>query len=137
VLFPQFLGVDREPFHWATTMVSLAVVVAAAAYTAAEWQRFEMTDPAKGLGRWRPALAREFSYDRILAAVVNRPTDSAVRLVESTESGVVDPYVRGAEASARWSGRLVRFAHDGNAQRYLTAVALGAVALAVIVGVTS
>jgi NADH-quinone oxidoreductase subunit L len=137
VVFPHFLGVDREPLHWATMAVSLAVVLASVGFTATEWRRLEMTDPAVSLGRWRGVLAAEFSYDRILAAVVNRPTDGAVRVVQAAEIGVVEPYVRGAEAGARWSGRLVRLAHDGNAQRYLTAVAIGAVALAVIVGVAS
>ena len=137
VLFPHFLGVDREPLHLLTMAVSLLVVVAAGGFTAAEWLRLDMGDPARTLGRWRPTLAGEFGYDRLLAAVVNRPTDLTVRTVAAAEDAVVDPYVRGAEAGARWTGRLVRFAHDGNAQRYLTAVALGAVALALIVGIAS
>jgi NADH-quinone oxidoreductase subunit L len=137
VLFPHFLGVGREPLHPLTMAVSLLVVVAAGGFTAAEWLRLDMGDPARTLGRWRPALAGEFGYDRLLAAVVNRPTDLTVRTVAVAEDAVVDPYVRGAEAGARWTGRLVRFAHDGNAQRYLTAVALGAVALALIVGIAS
>jgi NADH-quinone oxidoreductase subunit L len=137
VLFPHFLGVDREPLHPLTMVVSLGVVVAAGGFTAAEWLRLDMGDPARTLGRWRPVLAGEFGYDRLLAAVVNRPTDLAVRAVAAAEDAVVDPYVRGTEAGARWTGRLVRFAHDGNAQRYLTAVALGAVVLALIVGIAS
>jgi NADH-quinone oxidoreductase subunit L len=137
VLFPHFLGVDREPLYPATMAVSLLVVVAAAGFTAAEWLRLEMSDPARTLGRWRPVLAREFGYDRLLALLVNRPTDVAVRAVAAAEDTVVDPYVKGAEAGAGWSGRLVRYAHDGNGQRYLTAVAVGAVVLAVIVGIAS
>jgi NADH-quinone oxidoreductase subunit L len=137
VVFPHFLGVDREPLYPAMMVVSLIVVVAAAGFTAAEWLRLDMADPARTLGRWRPALAGEFGYDRLLAALVNKPTDAAVRAVAAAEDAVVDPYVRGTETGARWSGRLVRYAHDGNAQRYLTAVAIGAVALAVIVGIAS
>jgi NADH-quinone oxidoreductase subunit L len=137
VLFPHYLGVDREPLHLLTMAVSLAVVVAAGGFTAAEWLRLGMTDPARMLGRWRGVLAGEFGYDRILAAVVQRPTDGAVQVVQAAEDAVIEPYVQGAETGARWSGRLVRFAHDGNAQRYLTAIALGAVAVAVIVGIAS
>ena len=137
VLFPHFLGVDREPLHPLTMAVTLLIVVAAGGFTAAEWLRLEMGDPARTLGRWRPILAGEFGYDRLLEVIVNRPTDLAVRTVAAAEDVVIDPYVRGTEAGARWTGRLVRFAHDGNAQRYLTAVALGAVVLALIVGLTS
>jgi NADH-quinone oxidoreductase subunit L len=137
VLFPHFLGVDREPLHLVSMGVTLVLVVAGAAFTTAEWLRLEMTDPAGALGRWRPALAGEFGYDRLLEALTNRPTDFAVQAVAAAEDAVVDPYVRGAEAGARWTGRLVRYAQDGNAQRYLTAVALGAVALAVLVGIAS
>jgi NADH-quinone oxidoreductase subunit L len=137
VLFPHFLGVEREPLYLPMMAVSLLVVVAAAGFTAAEWLRLEMTDPARTLGRWQPVLAGEFRYDRLLAAIVNRPTDFAVRAVAAAEDTVVDPYVTGTEAGARWTGRLVRYAHDGNAQRYLTAVALGAVVLALIVGIAS
>jgi NADH-quinone oxidoreductase subunit L len=137
VLFPHFLGVERDPFHFVAMIVTLLIVVAAAGYTAAEWLRLEMGDPARSLGRLRPVLAGEFGYDRLLAAIVDRPTDLAVRAVAAAEDNVVDPYVSGAEAGARWTGRLVRFVHDGNAQRYLTAVALGAVVLALIVGLVS
>jgi NADH-quinone oxidoreductase subunit L len=137
VVFPHFLGVEREPLHLATMAVTFLVVVVGGGFTAAEWLRLEMTDPARMLGRWQPVLAGEFGYDRLLRAVVDRPTDLAVASVAAAEDAVVDPYVRGAEAGARWSGRLIRFAHDGNAQRYLTAVALGAVVLALLVGVAS
>jgi NADH-quinone oxidoreductase subunit L len=137
VVFPHFLGVDREPLHVAMMVVSWIVVIAAAGFTAAEWLRLDMADPARTLGRWRPALAGEFGYDRLLAALVNKPTDAAVRAVAAAEDAVVGPYVRGTETGARWTGRLLRYAHDGNAQRYLTAVAIGAVALAVIVGIAS
>jgi NADH-quinone oxidoreductase subunit L len=137
VVFPHFLGVDREPLHPLTMGVSLLAVVVGGGFTAAEWVRLDLGDPARTLGRLRPVLAAEFGFDRLLGVLVNRPTDLAVRTVSAAEDAVVEPYVRGAEAGARWSGRLVRFAHDGNAQRYLTAVALGAVALALIVGLAS
>jgi hypothetical protein len=137
VVFPHFLGVDREPLHLLTMAVSLLVVVIGGGFTVVEWLRLDRSDPARTLGRWQPVLAGEFGYDRLLHALVDRPTDLAVSAVSAAETAVVDPYVRGTEAGARWSGRLVRFAHDGNAQRYLTAVAVGAVVLAVVVGVAS
>jgi NADH-quinone oxidoreductase subunit L len=137
VVFPHFLGVERDPLYPLTMIVSLLVVVVAGGFTAAEWLRLEMGDPAATLGRWRPMLVGEFGYDRLLNAVVDRPTDLAVRTVAAAEDAVVDTYVEGAEAGTRWTGRFIRFAHDGNAQRYLTAVALGAVVLALVVGLVS
>jgi NADH-quinone oxidoreductase subunit L len=134
VVFPHFLGVEREPLHVAMMGVSLVLVAVAAAFTAAEWWRLDQTDPAKSLGRWRPVLAGEFGYDRVLAAVIVGPTKGAVRAVTANEQHVIEPYVRGADTGARWGGQLLRWLHDGNLQRYVTAVVVGAVAVAVIVG---
>ena len=61
-------------------------------------------------------------------------TAAAVRTVAANEAHVVEPYVRGGDAGAQWGSRLLRWLHDGNLQRYVTAVVVGAVAVAVIVG---
>jgi NADH-quinone oxidoreductase subunit L len=134
VVFRDFLGVERESPHYLMMLVSVLVVAASLGFTAAEWWRFDRTDPAKGLGRWRRVLVGEFGYDKAVDATVVRPVREAVRVVAATEEFVVDPYVRGAATGTNWTGQLVRWLHDGNLQRYVTAVVVGAVAVAVIVG---
>jgi NADH-quinone oxidoreductase subunit L len=134
VVFRDFLGVDRETPHYLMMAVSVLVVAGALAYTAAEWYRLDRTDPARGLGSVRSILVREFGYDKAVDAVVVSPVKGAVRAVAAGEEYVVEPYVRGADTGTRWTGQLVRWLHDGNLQRYVTAVVVGAVAVAVIVG---
>jgi NADH-quinone oxidoreductase subunit L len=46
---------------------------------------------------------------------------------------VVEPYVRGSAGSARGLGLLLRLAQNGNVQLYLSAVVVGALAVAVVV----
>jgi NADH-quinone oxidoreductase subunit L len=134
VVFPHFLGVERESWHVLMMIVSVLIVAAGAGFTAAEWWRLECSDPARSLGRLRPVLAGEFGYDGAIALLVLGPTSLAVRAVAANEEYVVEPYVRGAGTGTRWSGQLVRWLHNGNLQRYVTAVVVGAVAVAVIVG---
>lgn len=137
VLFPGFLAVERDHVNLVMMAVKVLVVAVFAAYTAAEWWRLDGTDPAATLGRWRGPLLREYGYDRAVTAAVTRPTAAAAGLVARTEAIVVEPYASGAGTGARWSGQLVRWLHDGNVQRYVTAVVVGAVAVAVIVGLVS
>jgi hypothetical protein len=57
----------------------------------------------------------------------------ATRLAESE---VVETYVRGGDGAAQWSARLLRAWHDGNLQRYVSAIAVGALLLGLLLGVT-
>jgi NADH-quinone oxidoreductase subunit L len=132
VVFPHFLGVEHEP-HWWMFAVSSSVVLLSVAFIAAEWSRMGRRDPVGSLAWLRPAAA-EFGYDAALVRGTSMATSTAVRTVAASESLVIEPYVRGGDEGAQWGSRLVRWLHDGNLQRYVTAVVLGAVAVAVIVG---
>jgi NADH-quinone oxidoreductase subunit L len=136
VLWPAFLGVDAEPFHLAPALLGLAVVVLAAAATWAEWSRHGQRDPANSLGWIRPVLSREFSYDELVRHLVVRPVMGSADVTRVAEADVVETYVRGGDGAAQWSGRLLRGFHNGNLQRYVTAVVVGAVAVAVALGVS-
>lgn len=135
VVFPHFLGVDRDPIHWQMMLVSVVVVLGFGGFTAAEWWRLQATDPARTLGVLRPVLARELGYDDLVRRLVVVPATAAVTTVAANEAQVIEPYARAGDAGAQWGGRLVRWLHDGNLQHYLTAIVVGAVAVAVIVGV--
>src|SRR5262249_12582964 len=130
VALPHFLGVGRESFHPLVMLAGAAVVAGGALFTLSEWWRLQHGDPARMLGRWQPVLEREFSYDRLLGALIVRPTQAATVAVMATESDVVDAYVRGAGTGSVWGGRVLSWLHNGNLQRYVTAVVLGAVAVA-------
>ncbi len=135
VLDPAFLAVESEPLAATTLAVSTFVVAAGAGLAMVGWVRLDRTDPALLLGRARPWLARELGYDDLLARVVVRPTWRASKVTALNESEVVDAYVRGTGAGTQWSARLLRWLHDGDVQRYVTAIVVGAVAVAVVVGV--
>ena len=111
------------------------MVVLGVGLTAAEWARLHHTDPTASLGRLRPVLAREAAYDALVARVVVRPTRGSPRTTRLSESDVVDAYADAADTGSQWASRLVRWTHNGNAQRYLTGVVLGAVAVALVIGV--
>lgn len=133
-LWPEFLGVEREPVHLTMMLAGAGIVAATLLLTYGEWWRAEEGDPASALGRWRKPLRREFAYDEAVARTVVQPTFWAARLTASTESEIVETYVRGADGGAQWGGRLLRTFHSGNLQHYVTAVVLGALAAAVMVG---
>jgi NADH-quinone oxidoreductase subunit L len=135
VIFPDFLDVERGEFHPYVILLSLVAVALGIGVVAAEWVRVGRTDPAVALGRLRPVLAREAAYDALVTAVVVRPTLWLARTTRLSESDLVDAYADAADTSSQWASRFVRWTHNGNAQRYLTAVVLGAVAVAVVVGV--
>ncbi len=135
VVKPGFLGVDAEGAHLPVVLVSLAVALGGAAVTVVQWQRLRRADPALALGRLRPVLAREARYDDLVGALVVRPTGWAARFTRLNEEDVVETYVGGVDSSGQWAARLVRWTHNGNAQRYVTAVVIGAVAVAVVIGV--
>lgn len=135
VVWPSFLGVEREGWHLGLVLVSLAVVALGAALAVAEWTRLGHMDPAASLGRLRPVLAREASYDALVDWTVVRPGRWLAGLTRLNEIEVVDRYAAAGDIGSQWGSRLVRWAHNGNAQRYLTAVVIGAVGVAVLVGV--
>lgn len=133
VVFPHFLGVEHET-HWWMFAVSLAVVLAGAGFTAAEWLRLGRRDPAVYLGWLKRPAAAEFGYDAALVRATSATTSFAARTVAANESEIVEPYVRGGDVGAQLTGRLLRWLHDGNLQRYVTAIVVGAVAVALVVG---
>ncbi len=135
VLRPGYLGVEADSTNVAVVLISLAVAAAGAAGTVAQWLRVQRADPAVALGRLRPVLAREARFDDLVSAVVVRPTGWAARFTRLNEEQVVDTYADGTDAGSQWAARLVRWSHNGNAQRYVTAVVVGAVAVAVVIGV--
>jgi NADH-quinone oxidoreductase subunit L len=135
VLRPGFLGVPAEPLHWAVVAVSLAVVLLGVAVAYAEWWHLDGSDPARSLGRLRRPLQRELGYDGAVTSLTVVPAFFASRTTAATEAYIVEPYVSGGDAGAHAAGGLLRWLHDGNLQRYVTAVAAGAVAVAVLVGV--
>jgi len=135
VVRPEFLGVDAEPLHQGVLVTSVLVIAAGGALVAAGWRRLAQSDPAAGLGRARPWLARELRYDALVGAAVVRPTWWASRATAAGESDVVDAYVRGAGTGTQWGARLLRWLHDGDVQHYVTAIVVGAVTVALIVGV--
>jgi NADH-quinone oxidoreductase subunit L len=66
---------SRDPFHLgvATILGSLALVGAGAALAWFLWRRDPGADPARALGRARPAFARGFFLDDVYDAVLVRP----------------------------------------------------------------
>ncbi len=135
VVRPGFLGVAPEPFHAATALVSLLAVAVGVAFSASEWWRLDGHDPSRRLGPLRPALAAELGYDRALMSAVLSPVRVAMRTVVASESDVVEPYARGVGTGASWANRFLRWLHNGDLQRYVTAIVFGAVAVAVVVGI--
>jgi NADH-quinone oxidoreductase subunit L len=135
VVWPGFLGVEADPVHLTMMAVSTAVVAVGAGFTASEWWRLEGRDPARFLGRLRPVLLGELGFDRAVAAAVIRPVGLLSGAVVTNEAQIVEPYARGADTGAQWAGRLLRWMHNGDPQRYVTAVVVGAVAVAVVVGI--
>jgi NADH-quinone oxidoreductase subunit L len=135
VVFPGFLGVDREDWKPGIALLSLGIVAVSGLLTAAEWARLHHTDPAVSLGRVRPFLAREASYDALVDRTVVRPVRWLAQVTKLNEAEIVDSYADAGDTGSQWGARLVRWTHNGNAQRYLTGVVLGAVAVAVIIGI--
>ena len=56
------------------------------------------------------------------------------RTAAASEADVVSPYVRGTDSTLQLAGRGLRWAHGGNVSRYLGGVVVGAVGLALVVG---
>ncbi len=134
VLSTGFLGVSAPSLHPVTMVVTLVVVAAGAGATYAEWRRLGGADPAVSLGRVRGLLDRELRVDDAIDASAVRGAMLASRAAAATEADVVTPYARGTDAAMQLAGRGLRWLHGGNASRYLAAMVVGAVAVAVVVG---
>ncbi|MGH3471210.1 MAG: NADH-quinone oxidoreductase subunit 5 family protein [Nocardioidaceae bacterium] len=134
VVWPGFLGVGAEPVQWGVLGVSLLVIAVSIAVTWAEWWRLEGRDPAQSLGWLRRPLERELGYDGLVDRAVVRPAWFASGATMAAETYVVEPYAAGGDAAAQLSSRLLRWLQNGNLQRYVTVIAVGAVAVAVVVG---
>ncbi|MBA2445898.1 MAG: NADH-quinone oxidoreductase subunit L [Nocardioidaceae bacterium] len=134
VLRPGFLGIEADPLHLPVALISLGLALGAIAATVFAWWQLGAADPAVRLGKFRQVLAGEFHYDALVERVILRPSRFSALAVAANESSIVEPYVQGADTATQWSARLLRWLHDGNLQRYVTTVVLGAVALAVVIG---
>lgn len=134
VLRPHFLGVESEAFMAGPAVLSIVLALGGAAATYARWRRLGRRDPAAASGRLRGVLSREGYVDATLGASVVRGTRLAVRGTQATEVEVVAPYVRGTDATAQLAARVLRWLHGGDLTGYLTAVVVGAVAVALLIG---
>jgi NADH-quinone oxidoreductase subunit L len=134
VLWPGFLDVDAEPFHLVALLLSLLAVVTGSAASYLLWSRSAGGDPAASLGRLRPLLERGLDYDTVVTGSVVRLATLGSRTAAASEADVVSPYVRGADSTLQLAGRGLRWAHGGNVSRYLGGVVVGAVGLALVVG---
>lgn len=134
VLRPGFLGVRAPGLHPTVMLTSLAFVAVGIAMAYAAWRRLDGRDPAAALGPLRAVLSREFDVDRVIDRTAVRGTRRVARATVAAEAEVVTPYVQGTAALAGLAGRGLRRLHAGNVSGYLTAVVVGAVAVAVIVG---
>jgi NADH-quinone oxidoreductase subunit L len=134
VLWPGFLDVDAEPFHLVALLLSLLAVVTGSAASYLLWSRSAGGDPAASLGRLRPLLERGLDYDTVVTSSVVRLATLGSRTAAASEADVVSPYVRGADSTLQLAGRGLRWAHGGNVSRYLGGVVVGAVGLALVVG---
>jgi len=112
-----------------TLLVLLTVLV-----TYSEWWRVEGVDPAARFGPVRRRLFAELGVDRLYQITVTGPTWSLAHLVVATDRDIVEPYVRGASASAQGLGLALRQLQRGNVQVYVTAVVVGALALGLTAG---
>ncbi|MGW1933301.1 NADH-quinone oxidoreductase subunit L, partial [Streptomyces sp. NPDC001919] len=89
-------------------------------------------DPGRALlGPLHGPAADGFHLDTVYRTALVRPVLAAASLVRFLDREVVDTYVRGAGASAKGLGWLVRRAQTGNVQTYLSALLAGSVVLAI------
>jgi NADH-quinone oxidoreductase subunit L len=135
VVSPGFLDVSAAAFRPVVMAVTLAVIAVGLLATYLGWRRLGCGDPAALLGRLRRPFDRELEVD---AAIDRGPVAVAMAASRATfaaESGVVSRVVYGTESVLQLAGRSLRRAHAGLVPGYLMAAVVGAVAVAVIVGV--
>jgi NADH-quinone oxidoreductase subunit L len=119
----------------ATAVPATAAALLGAAATWAVWRRAHRrgapADPADALlGPLRGVAADGFRLDAAYTAAVVRPVRAAARLVRFTDRAVIETYVRGAAGAPGLLGTLARRAQTGNVQTYLSALAAGALLIA-------
>jgi NADH-quinone oxidoreductase subunit L len=128
---------DTELVHPGLAVTATAAVLVVLALVLAGWRRSGRRDPALRLPpRLRTVLAREAGVDAAYDHALVRPTRWLAGGVVAGDREVVEPYVRGGAGAARGLGALLRLAQNGNVQRYLSAVAVGALVVAVVVTAT-
>jgi NADH-quinone oxidoreductase subunit L len=130
VTVPGVLGPDRGEhlFHWSTSLVMTAVVLAAGVLVVLLHQR-------RGRHLWRPLVVPHPPIDRVWDVGVVRPVRRLALVVRAGDRDVIDGYADGSAASVRGIARLVRRAQSGSVQAYLMVVVVGAAAVAVAAGV--
>jgi NADH-quinone oxidoreductase subunit L len=122
----------------ASVGISVLLVFVGGYVTYAAWARSRQGDPARILGRYRPAVERAFYVDELYGLLFTRPTWAAARTVLFTDRVVVDGYVEGSGTAARLAAALLRLTQTGNVQTYLTGLlAVVVVGLAVVAGVSA
>jgi len=134
VVRPGFLDVPAEPFHLMALVSSLLAVAAGICASYGVWRRARTGDPADSLGRLRDPLERGLDFDRVVVGSVVRLARLGSRTAAASESAVVDPYVHGTDSAMQLAGRGLRWVHGGNVSRYLGLMVVGAVGLALLVG---
>ncbi|WP_370616284.1 NADH-quinone oxidoreductase subunit L [Mumia sp. Pv 4-285] len=118
------------PFDLLMGLVTTAIVGAAG------WLAWRTTtsgrDPAGLLGPLQPAFTRELEWDLGYegAAVAAR---RAGDLVVATDRDVIGFYPRAAAGVSVWLSRALARAQNGNAQTYVTVLAVGALAITALV----
>lgn len=134
VLEPGFLDVSRRRFEPWAMLVSTVAAVIALLVTYLAWRRAGRQDPAPALGWLLTPLRRELDIDRAVDAVVVRGVAQTSLLVDGAEREAIATNVVRTERLFQRSGRALRRLHAGQVTGYLTAVAIGAVAIAVVIG---
>jgi NADH-quinone oxidoreductase subunit L len=128
---------DTELVHPELAVTATVAVLVVLAVIFAGWRRSGRRDPALRLpARVRTVLAREAGFDAAYDHGFVAPTRWLAGGVVASDRDVVEPYVRGGAGAARGLGALLRLAQNGNVQRYLSAVAVGALVVAVAVTLT-
>jgi NADH-quinone oxidoreductase subunit L len=133
-------GVERESLAptAATTGISVLLVFVGGYVTYAGWVRSHEGDPARVLGRYRPAVERAFYVDELYDALFVRPARGLARGVVFADRVVVDTYVEGSGTTARLAAAALRLTQTGNVQTYLTGLlAVVVIGLVVVAGVSS
>ncbi|MEV4805835.1 NADH-quinone oxidoreductase subunit L [Nonomuraea sp. NPDC049421] len=124
-----FAGEPHVAFGVAAVSVVLALLGAGVVY--AFWRSDPLADPARLLGPLRAPCERAFYADTLYAALFVRPILALATAVVRTDDTVVDGAVRGSGRSARGLSGLVRLAHNGNVQLYVSGLLAGVLLIAV------
>ncbi len=80
----------------------------------------------------RAFLRDGYRLDAVQDRLVVRPVRALARVVAGGDRDVVDAYVRGTAAIARWGGAVLRRTQSGLATGYVTWVLAGAAVVAAV-----